>query len=275
MVKCAENIKPVIADRWQILQVMTNFLINARQAMPGGGTIVVTVKNIIVNGRNRTGPLPEGDYVSVSVDDEGVGIPQSNLSRIFDPFYTTKKEGSGLGLATCHSIITKHGGHIEVESRVGEGSVFTFYLPAAKEAPVRPEISKDTIIHGTGRILLMDDEKNIRDLGSQILERAGYEVDVAEDGEKAIELYVEARGAGRPYKAVIFDLTIPGGFGGMEAMKVLKDMDPGIKGIVISGYSHDPVMSNPEEHGFSSALQKPFNLNRLTHVLNSITGNAR
>lgn len=271
--KYTENIKPVTADRGQILQVMTNLLINARQAMPGGGTIVVTVKNIFINSHHAIGNLPDGDYVSVSVDDEGVGIPQDNLTRIFDPFYTTKKEGSGLGLATCHSIITKHGGRIEVESRAGEGSVFTFYLPAAMGAPDKPEISKDTIIPGTGKILLMDDEKSIRELGAQILGKAGYEVDVAEDGEKAIELYVEARGAGRPYGAVIFDLTIPGGFGGMDAMKILREMDPGIKGIVISGYSQDPVMSNPEEYGFSAAIQKPFNVTRLTHVLNGMIGN--
>jgi len=267
-----ENIKPVNADRGQILQVLTNLLINARQAMPGGGTIAVTVKNRVINSRNGIGSLPEGDYVSVSVGDEGVGIPQNNLRKIFDPFYTTKQEGSGLGLATSHSIITRHGGHIEVESRPGEGAVFTFYLPAAKEAPKEPEAKKDTITSGTGRILLMDDEASIRDLGSQILKKAGYEVDTAEDGEKAIELYVEARGAGRPYGAVVFDLTIPGGLGGIDAMKALKEIDPGIKGIAISGYSQDPVMSNPEQFGFSAALQKPFNISRLTHVLNSITG---
>ncbi|MDP3285146.1 MAG: PAS domain S-box protein [Desulfobacterales bacterium] len=267
-----ENLKPVDADRGQILQVLTNLLINARQAMPGGGTIAVTVKNRIINSRNNIGSLPEGDYVSVSVDDEGVGIPQNNLQKIFDPFYTTKQEGSGLGLATSHSIITRHGGHIEVESRPGEGSVFTFYLPASKGAPKEPDAKKDKITIGTGRILLMDDEASIRDLGSQILKKAGYEVDVAEDGEKAIELYVEARGAGRPYKAIVFDLTIPGGLGGMDAMKVIKEMDPEIKGVVISGYSQDPVMSNPEQYGFSAALQKPFNITRLTHVLNSIIG---
>lgn len=267
-----ENIKPVNADRGQIQQVMTNLLINARQAMPGGGTIAVTVKNRIINSRKNAGSLPEGDYVSVSVEDEGVGIPQNNLQKIFDPFYTTKQEGSGLGLATSHSIITKHGGHIEVESRVGEGSIFTFYLPASKEAPKEPEAKKDKMAIGTGRILLMDDEASIRDLGSQILKEAGYEVDAVEDGEKAIEFYVEARGSGRPYRAVIFDLTIPGGLGGMETMKVLNDIDPEIKGVVISGYSQDPVMSNPEQYGFSAALQKPFNITRLTHVLSRIIG---
>jgi len=241
--------------------------------MPGGGTIVVAVKNVFVDGRNGRGSLPEGEYVSVSVGDEGVGIPQNNLQKIFDPFYTTKKEGSGLGLATSHSIIARHGGYIEVESLVGEGSVFTFYLPAAKGALRKSEVKKEKIIIGTGRILLMDDEADIRDLGLTILKKAGYEVDAVEDGEKAIDLYVEARAAGRPYKAVIFDLTIPGGFGGMDAMKVLKEMDPGIKGIVISGYSQDPVMSNPEKYGFSAALQKPFNITSLTHVLNSITVN--
>ena len=267
-----ENLKPVNADRGQILQVLTNLLINARQAMPGGGTIAVTVKNRIINSRNSIGSLPEGEYVSVSVGDEGVGIPQNNLQKIFDPFYTTKQDGSGLGLATSHSIITRHGGHIEVESHVGEGSVFTFYLPAAKEALKEPGAKKDKIAIGTGRILLMDDEASIRDLGSQILKKAGYEVDVAEDGEKAIELYVEARGAGKPYRAVIFDLTIPGGLGGMETMKVLKEIDPEIKGIVISGYSQDPVMSNPEEYGFAVALQKPYNITRLTHILSMIIG---
>ncbi|MDQ1331788.1 MAG: Histidine kinase [Thermodesulfobacteriota bacterium] len=267
-----ENIKPVDADRGQVLQVMTNLLINARQAMPGGGKIIVSVKNVFVNSGNGKGSLPQGDYVSVSVEDEGIGIPQKNLQKIFDPFYTTKQEGSGLGLATCHSIIMKHGGHIEVESRVGEGSVFIFYLPAAKGLPEKPEAKKDKITFGTGRILFMDDEADIRDLGSTILKQSGYEVDVVEDGEKAIELFVEARAAGRSYKAVIFDLTIPGGLGGMDTMKVIKEMDPEIKGIVISGFSQDPVMSNPEKYGFSAALQKPFNIARLPHVLKSITG---
>ena len=250
-----ENIKPINADRGQILQVLTNLFINARQAMPGGGTIAVTVKNRVINSRNSIGSLREGDYVSVSVGDEGGGIPQNNLQKIFDPFYTTKQDGSGLGLATCHSIITKHGGHIEVESRVGEGTVLTFYLPAVKEVPKKLEEKKDKITIGTGRILFMDDEASLRDSGSLILKKAGYEVDTAENGEKAIELYVEARDAGRPYRAVIFDLTIPGGLGGMDTMKVLKEMDPKIKGVVISGYSRDPVMSNPEQYGFSAAIQ--------------------
>lgn len=265
-----ESTKPVDADRGQILQVLTNLLINARQAMPGGGTIVIGIKNVYVTKKEGIGSLPEGEYVSVSVDDEGIGIPRENLQKIFDPFYTTKREGSGLGLATCHSIIAKHGGHIEVESKIGEGSVFTFYLPASEKAPDLSAASRDRILPGTGRILLMDDEKNIRDIGFQILEKAGYEVDVAEDGKKAIELFTEARSNGNRYKAVVFDLTIPGGFGGKDAMKILKEIEPEIKGIVISGYSQDPVMSNPEKYGFSAAIQKPFNLIRLTHVLNSI-----
>jgi CheY-like chemotaxis protein len=265
-----EGLPAVEADRGQLIQVLTNLLINARQAMPDGGLIQVKAGKRTVRLTDRVGSLPEGDYVCVVVRDQGVGIPPKSLHRIFDPFYTTKQEGSGLGLATCHSILTRHGGHIEAASKPGEGTAFTFFLPAKESVPERLEERSDRFERGQGRVLVMDDEESILVVVSLALEGAGYEVDTARDGTGAVALFRDAMETRRPYQAVILDLTIPGGMGGLETMKALKTLDRGVKGIVSSGYSHDPVMSNPLQYGFSGAMQKPYKLTDLTKTLTEL-----
>lgn len=261
---------PMEADRGQIIQVLTNLLINARQAMPDGGLITITARNCVVDGQHRVGSLPRGKYVAVTVKDQGIGIPLRNLHRIFDPFYTTKQSGSGLGLATSHSIVSRHGGHIEAASTPGEGSTFTFYLPASTAHVGIKGPEADRIARGSGRILVMDDEGAIRDIAAKALQMAGYEVDAVEDGDQAVLHYKKALDDGNPYRAVIFDLTIPGAMGGMEAMKILRELDPHIRGIVSSGYSHDPIMGDPAAYGFASAIQKPFKISQLTDAVKRV-----
>lgn len=257
-------------DRGQIIQVLTNLFINARQAMPDGGLISIRAANRVVDGQHKVGNLPPGKYVAVSVKDRGIGIPAKNLRRIFDPFYTTKQSGSGLGLATSHSIITRHGGYIEALSTPGNGSTLTFYLPASTHLANEKGPEKERIARGSGRILIMDDEEAIREVAAQALRLAGYRVDAVEDGDKAVLHYKKALEERDPYRAVIFDLTIPGAMGGMEAMKILRGIDPQIRGIVSSGYSHDPIMAHPTAYGFSAAIQKPFKINQLTEVVEKI-----
>jgi PAS domain S-box-containing protein len=265
-----EDLPAVEADRGQLIQVLTNLLINARQAMPDGGLIQVRAGKRNIRATDRFGTLPQGTYVYVVVRDQGVGIPSRSLHRIFDPFYTTKQEGSGLGLATCHSILTRHGGHIEAASTPGEGTAFTFYLPAKDSLPEPLEEQRDRLEKGQGRVLVMDDEEPILVVVAQALKGAGYEVDTARDGDRAVALFRIAMEERNPYRAVILDLTIPGGMGGLETIKALKTMDDAVKGIVSSGYSHDPVMSNPLQYGFSAAMQKPYKLADLTRTLGGL-----
>jgi CheY-like chemotaxis protein len=199
-----------------------------------------------------------------------VGIPEENLSKIFDPYFTTKPGGSGLGLATTYSIIKKHEGYITVESEMSVGTTFTIYLPASeKKAPITP-VGRANPSAGRGRILVMDDEVMIRDLTGHILRRAGYEVAFAADGAEALALYVNGRDAGQPFDGVIMDLTIPGGMGGKEAIKRLRDIDPHVKAIVSSGYSNDPVMANFREYGFSGCVAKPYKIEELHQALHKM-----
>lgn len=265
----ADSLWQVEADEGQISQVIQNLIINAMQAMPDGGTITVSAENISLE-TNTTLPLPAGRYVKVVVKDHGVGIPMENLSKIFDPYFTTKKKGSGLGLAAAYSIVKKHEGFISVESEVGVGSTFTIYLPATTKsvAPAMPPSA--TAASGHGRILVMDDEQIIRDVTGHILRRLGYEAAFAKDGEEAITAYQQAMAENRPFQAVIMDLTIPGGMGGKEAIKRLREIDPNIKAIVSSGYSNDPVMSNFTEYGFRGCVAKPYNVQELSLTLQKV-----
>jgi len=203
-----------------------------------------------------------------SIKDQGVGIPEKYLANIFDPYFTTKEEGSVLGLATAYSIIKKHDGHITVESWLGVGTTFDIYLPDF-EKPVAIK-EADRQIPGQGGILVMDDEASLRKMVGRILEKLGYEVELAKDGAEAIEMYKRAKEAEKPYDVVILDLTIPGGMGGREAIKSLLEIDPGVKAIVSSGYSDDPVLANFWEYGFKGMLPKPFESNSLGKVLNEV-----
>lgn len=257
-------------DTGQISQVINNLAINADQAMSDGGTIWIRTENTNVDAASNL-PLANGQYIKVSVEDQGKGIPEEVLNKIFDPFFTTKQDGNGLGLASAYSIIQRHNGHITVESQSGQGTAFHIYLPASPGLRIKKEKTAiDKPIMGTGKILVMDDDQRIRDAVSGMLVALGYEALTAIDGSDAISLYRKAMKSGEPFDAVILDLTIPGGMNGMEAIHKLIEIDPGVKAIVSSGYSNDAVMANFEEHGFSGVIAKPYRLKDLSNILYKI-----
>jgi two-component system cell cycle sensor histidine kinase/response regulator CckA len=230
----SEDLWPAEVDVGQISQVINNIVINANQAMPEGGIIRVAAENLII--KDRLGlPVKAGRYIKVSIKDQGVGIAKKHLLKIFDPYFTTKYAGSGLGLATTHSIIRNHDGHITVESQLGVGTTFHIYLAASDK--IVPEKEEDRLITGQGRILVMDDEASLRKTVGRMLQKMGYESEFAKDGAEAIDMYKEAKESGKPYNAVILDLTIPGGMGGKEAINKFLEIAPEVNAIVSSGYS--------------------------------------
>jgi signal transduction histidine kinase/ActR/RegA family two-component response regulator len=256
-------------DAGQIHQVINNLVINAVQAMPDGGTLQVEVANVTV--REMDGfSLENGRYVRIAVRDTGIGIPQEYLQKIFDPYFTTKETGTGIGLATSYSIVRKHGGAMTVESDVGVGSTFRFYLPASLRMPDVPQETDERDFFGTGRILVMDDDDLIRDLAGELLTMLGCEVAFAKDGDEAVRVYRESLISEHPFNAVIMDLTIPGGMGGKDTMAKLRGIDPGVKAIVSSGYSNDPIMAEYENHGFAGVLPKPYDANDVRRLLRRI-----
>lgn len=262
-----EDLWPIDADMGQIGQVISNIVINADQAMPEGGIIRVAAENLVLEEKNEM-PVKPGRCIRISVQDQGAGIAEKHLSKIFDPYFTTKQTGSGLGLATAYSIIKKHNGHISVESLPGAETIFSIYLPASdKKIPVAEEFD---LITGAGKILVMDDNRMLSEMAVDMLETLGYEAELAKDGAEAIEMYDKAKGSEKPYDAVILDLTIQSGMGGKEAVKKLLEIDPELKAIVFSGYSDSPVMSNYREYGFKGMMAKPFDFQTLGKVLNEV-----
>jgi PAS domain S-box-containing protein len=258
------------ADKGQVGQVVQNLVINSVQAMPDGGVVGITASNALLPGATDSVPLPPGRYVHLSVSDTGVGIAADHLAKIFDPYFTTKQQGSGLGLATVYSIVKKHQGHIEVESRLGEGTTFHIWIPAAggarTESPAVPAAESPL----QARVLFMDDEEPIRGMVRMFLRRLGIDCEEAADGAEAVEKYRAAGAAGRRFDIVLMDLTVPGGMGGREALEHLKKLDPTVRAIVSSGYSRDPVLARYREHGFSGILPKPYGLEQLQHVLREV-----
>jgi len=255
----SKDIWHVHADEGQLAQVISNLVINADQAMPEGGAISVSAENVTLKAEEIP-PLTKGKYVRISVSDRGVGIPGNHLPRIFDPYFTTKKGGSGLGLATTYSIVRKHGGHVAVESQVGVGTSFHVYLPASSEKIESRKRKAGRPPAGTARVLLMEDEMLIAKDVVAGLEKLGYSAEHAIDGERAIALYKDAADSGRPFDAVILDLTIRGGMGGRDTIRGLREINKDVKAIVASGYSNDPIMSNFEKYGFSGAISKPYDI---------------
>jgi PAS domain S-box-containing protein len=251
-------------DEGQISQVIQNLVINAVQAMPQGGTIRIGARNI-GSGSVTSPALKEGRYVVITVSDHGHGIAPENLSRIFEPYFTTKPGGSGLGLATTYSIIKNHDGMIDVESAIGTGTTFSVYLPASlasaaqTDHPAEPLPSKET----SGKILVMDDDELVRETACVLLDMLGYHAEFAIDGDRALEMYQQAQRSGDPYDAVIMDLTIPGGKGGKEAIQQLLAVDPRATAIVSSGYSTDAVMADYAQYGFAGIVVKPYTIDEL------------
>ncbi len=256
-------------DENQIGQVIDNIVINAKQAMPDGGTINIKVENVVITSGINI-PLESGNYVKISIKDNGFGISLENQKKIYDPFFTTKQNGSGLGLTSTYSIIKKHEGFIDLDSEVGKGTTFYIYLPAVKKSKPGIEKSTSVVFSGHGKILVMDDMDFLRNLTIKMLTNMGYTADTASDGKEAIELYKKALTDGFPYDLVILDLTIQGGMSGVEALSRLLEINPGIRAIATSGYSDDPVMSNPKLYGFSGTLFKPYTYMKLGETIQKI-----
>jgi PAS domain S-box-containing protein len=269
VLRLADNLPAVTADAGQISQVFNNLIINAVQAMPDGGTITVRADRVTIPPRSRTG-LEPGEYVKISFTDTGCGIPPEDQKRVFDPYFTTKPQGSGLGLASAHSVILKHQGRIELYSEVGTGTTFDIFLPSSgdlpqllDESPREPTPAEDSGL----AVLVMDDETAICELAARMLAALGYRATTCNDGHEAVALYREALAVGAPYWAVIMDLTIPGGMGGTEAARRIRELDPDARLIVSSGYSHDPVLAGFRSYGFCDAIAKPYKVTELEAIL--------
>lgn len=263
------NLWIVEADPGQINQVMQNILMNAIHAMPHGGSITIRAENIQLSDPDVRSSLPlsAGPYVKVIITDEGIGIAEDHLPKIFEPYFTTKSAGHGLGLASTYAIIKKHAGHIAVDSQVGAGTTFTLYFPASPKTASSPKALNLGIRRGQGKILVMDDEESIRVMAREMLSHCGYEVMIAKDGEEALVLYQHAMETHTPFLLVILDLTVPGKLGGMGTLTRLQQLDPQVKALVSSGYSNDPIMANYASHGFVGVITKPYSLIELSNMV--------
>lgn len=262
---CAPDLWKINVDAGQIHQVLNNLLINARQSMEAGGTVRVRAENCEIHKGDPKRFAP-GRYIRITVQDEGCGIPAADLEHIFDPYFTTKKFGTGLGLTSVYSIVRRHGGQVQVSSAAGQGTTFTLYLPAltygVEDAPEHGH--KEDVFPGSGRILVMDDEKMIRNLATTMLKASGYEVENCKDGAQAVECFIQARKEGRPFDVVILDLTVPGGMGGREAAELIREQDRDVILIVSSGYSSDHIMADYLRYGFNAAVAKPYTMQNIT-----------
>jgi PAS domain S-box-containing protein len=279
-VRCTFALAPdlwaVSADAGQLVQVFNNIVINAQQAMPHGGTIEIRAENVLETDTRWDYALcvHPGRHVRVSITDAGIGIPEENLGRIFDPYFTTKQQGSGLGLATSYSIVKHHGGCVSVQSKLGQGTTVCVELPAASPCDL-PLQAAGPHASGGGRILVMDDEAGIRTLAIRMLTLLGHDVEVVDDGTAAVERYTRALQMGRPFDAVLLDLVVPGGMGGRETIELLTEVDPTVNAIVVSGYSQDKTLTDYRNYGFKASIAKPYTLEELDSTLHSVITTAR
>ena len=265
----SDDLWVVSVDTGQINQAISNLIINAIQAMPEAGIIQIKAENMIIESDDNSMLLSRGNYVKISIHDNGAGIPKQHISNIFDPYFTTKQKGSGLGLATTYSIIKNHHGSITVESTPGKGTTFYIYLPATDAKNNTKDINTSIHHEGHGKILVMDDQEMILTMVKRLLRRMGYDTVVAKEGQQAIDIYQKAFQLGEPFSLVILDLTVPGAMGGAETMEKLLQIDPDVKAIVSSGYSNNPIMGNYEDYGFCGVISKPYTKKELAEALES------
>ncbi|MEI6042896.1 MAG: PAS domain S-box protein [Chloroflexota bacterium] len=266
------ELHPVEVDLGQLNQVIQNLALNAVQAMPEGGIFNISAQNLQLSEATLL-PLQAGNYVLLTFWDQGGGIPPEILPKIFDPYFTTKRTGSGLGLAVCYSIVRQHDGHIAVESKVGKGTRFSIYLPALKQLPEKKSSPSKSVFDTTLpslRVLVMDDELLLQKVLKRIFLKLGHEVVLASEGEQACQLYQAALEVGQPFDVVLIDLTIPGGLGGKQTMTRLLELDPEVTAVVCSGYSSDPIMSDYQKFGFKAVLTKPYLVEDLQRVLSQL-----
>lgn len=265
----AKDLAEAEIDRGQIDQSLNAIITNAEEAMPDGGALRIVARNAEID-THQVPSLDKGTYVAIEIKDEGSGIPEALVHRIFDPYFTTKTDHNGLGLTMAYSVLRKHGGTIEVRSEENAGSTFTVYLPACREAELEKTEQGGEPAAGKARILLMDDEGYIRKSTTKLLTHLGYEATAAVDGNEAVSLFRQAHEAGEPFHVVILDLTVPGGSGGKEALEKLKAIDPGVKALLSSGYVDDPVMTDYRQYGFSGVVTKPYEVEELSEMLRSM-----
>ncbi len=262
---------PVRVDPAQVHQVFNNITLNAIQALYTGGKIQIVGRNRRITDPTVPG-LPEGAWVVITIKDDGAGIPKEHLDRIFDPYFSTRPGGTGLGLSTAFSIVRHHGGWIDVNSIQGQGTSVEVGLPALPGAEPSTEEAAQEVIYGRGRILVMDDEASVREVAGEMLEVLGYSPSLVTDGAAALTSWEAARAAGNPFDAVIMDLSVPGGMGGLETIRHLRDLDPTAVAVVSSGYSNDPVMANHSDYGFRGVIRKPYFLSELGQTLAQALG---
>ncbi len=264
--EATDDLWNVDVDPSQMSQVVYNLVLNAEQSMPGGGTVDISARNLDEIGSL---PLDDGPYVQVTIRDHGVGMPAEFANRIFDPYFSTKQKGSGLGLTVAYTTVQKHGGVITVDSEPGSGTVFQIYLPASFE-PLELDLDEeDRPSEGSGRILVMDDEEMVRTVCAEILRHLGYEVEAVEDGKIAVDRYLEELEK-QPFDVVILDLTVPGGMGGAQVLEEIVQHDPRARIIASSGYSDDAVIARPGEFGFVAALTKPYTATELGRIVSDV-----
>ena len=272
-VKCrfcfADDLSPVDIDTIQISQVVQNLILNAIQSMPEGGIVDVSCVNVAAGEMSNKPLEADKDYVQLIISDQGKGIAADIIDKVFDPYFSTKSQGSGLGLSIVHSIISKHEGHIEVDSVPEKGTRFIIYLPAAADhAQVEQEQLQQLNTKALkGKVLVMDDEEPVRQTICLMLEEFGLESITAADGQEAVRIYQQSLDTETPIRLLIMDLTVPGGMGGKEAAQEILALDPGARIIVSSGYSQDPIMAKYKDYGFFAVLAKPFSLDELQKVL--------
>ncbi len=260
-------------DKAQITQVISNLVINARHAMPDGGIVSISAHNCVLK-TNEIAELNAGDYLKITVHDQGIGIPEECMSQIFDPYFTTKHTGSGMGLATSFSIIKKHKGWITSVSKPGNGATFEIFLPADVKKEDHALLDTDSNVSGkaSANILIMDDDDQICVIAQKMIKRFGYQSTAVHDGKLAIQAYEHALKNNEPFDLVLMDLTIPGGMGGKEAILKILDIHPDAKAVVISGYSNDLVLANYHDYGFKGMLVKPFKMEQLQHTIDKVLG---